>query len=199
MRERQRSGFGFGPGLVVLTLFLLLLAACGSNSPTGAVLEEGTPASPPESATTVAEAMVEGEVPAEATPVAKAGLPPEGPQHFVGCAFRTGQNAIIGVPAEVTLPAGVVLEPGDEVAVYNDDGSVCAGASMWLGANIAITAWGDDSQTEIIDGLQEGEPLRFRLWDASAEREVELREASYIEGDGFYRTDGIYVVGALSP
>jgi hypothetical protein len=119
------------------------------------------------------------------------------PRHFANCAFRTGQNAIIGIPADVGLIGDLVLEPGDEIAVMAADDTVCAGAAVWSGANIALTAWGDDSQTEAVDGLLEGELLQFRLWDASENQELDISQVTYREGSDRYQVDGIYIVESM--
>ena len=120
-----------------------------------------------------------------------------GTQHFTDCAFRTGTNAVIGVPAAVRLEGGLDLEPGDEIGIFTPDGSQCTGAAVWTGSNIAIAAWQDDPQTDEIDGLQEGDELLFIVWDASAGEEVKVTAVGFEMGDGVYTADGIYVVGQL--
>lgn len=120
------------------------------------------------------------------------------PRHFDDCAFRTGNNATIAVPANVTINGGLVLAVDDEIAVFTPDGLICAGMTPWDGKNIAITAWGDDSQTPTVDGLREGELMAFRIWDDSAGQELVVSQAAYSIGDGLYAVDGIFVVSAFT-
>jgi hypothetical protein len=116
--------------------------------------------------------------------------------HFSNCVTRTGNNATIAVPADVEIN-GPALMPGDEIAVFTPDGSICAGVSVWSGANIAITAWGDDSQTTLIDGLRDGEPMVFRVWLASMARDLPVDRASFSLGDGIYTADSIHAIAGL--
>jgi hypothetical protein len=120
-----------------------------------------------------------------------------GTVHFVDCAFRTGGNATIGVPLAITQEGGISLVPGDEIAIFTPDGAVCAGAAVWSGSNIAITAWGDDSQSEPIEGMQEGDEFLFRIWDESARQELAVSAVTYELGDGKYTIDGIFVVNSF--
>lgn len=121
-----------------------------------------------------------------------------GAVHFVDCAFRTGGNATIGIPAAIVQEGGIALEPGDEIAIFTPDGATCTGAAVWNGSNTAISAWGDDPQSDAVDGLQEGDELRFRIWDQSAGEEIDISAAAYELGDGKYTADGIYVVSRLA-
>ncbi len=97
--------------------------------------------------------------------------------YFTDCSSRTGSNAtvIITDSAEPTL-AGQPLSPGVEIATYSLDG-LCAGVGTWDGSSLAVTVWGDDSQTEEKDGLAEGERFVYRLWDPNAEVELSASNA----------------------
>lgn len=121
-----------------------------------------------------------------------------GAVHFVDCAFRTDGNAVIGIPKDVAQAGGVNLEPGDEIAVFTPDGMVCAGAAVWTGENVAIAAWADKEDTEGLEGLKGGDPLRFRIWDKSSGDELDVTSVTFVQGDNSYVIDGIYVVGSLS-
>lgn len=121
-----------------------------------------------------------------------------GASHFVDCAFRTDRNAVIGIPKDVIQSGGVNLEPGDEIAVFTPDGTICVGAAVWTGENVAIAAWGDKGDTELIEGLQEDDQLRFRIWDQSTGNEMDISTVTYLQGDGFYIADGIYVVESMA-
>lgn len=120
-----------------------------------------------------------------------------GAVHFVDCAFRTGGNATIGVPLVIAQEGGFDLEPGDEIGVFTPDGKVCAGAGVWTGNNIAIAAWSDNSDTDQIEGMQEGDTFHFRIWDQSTGEEIDVTAVTYEFGDGKYTVDGIYVVNSF--
>jgi hypothetical protein len=120
------------------------------------------------------------------------------PRHFESCAFATGDNATIGVKTDLAIDGGLVLEAGDEIAIFTPDGSICAGMEPWSGKNIAITAWGDDTITEEIDGLRSGEEMAFRIWDESENKEIAVSEVEYSYGNGIYSIDGIYIVSSFT-
>ncbi len=150
---------------------------------------------PGSSATTTATATPDPSgTPASLTPTA---VPGATPPNFNACAFRTGNNATVGVTADVTVTGGLTLAPGDQIAIFSADGSLCAGVEPWSGENIAIAAWGDDPQTQDIDGLQSGEEMAFRIWDKS-ESLLFAAVATYSLGNGFFQPDGIYKVSSFS-
>jgi hypothetical protein len=120
-----------------------------------------------------------------------------GGTHFQGCVSNTGNNATVMIPASVPISDNFVLEPGDEIAIFNPSGSICAGLQAWTGNNIAITAWGDDTQTPSVDGLLSGEHMAYRIWDASAGIEYPDVTATYSQGDGIYSVNSIHIIGAL--
>jgi hypothetical protein len=121
------------------------------------------------------------------------------PRHFNNCADQAELNATIGIMTDVLIDGSLVLEIDDEIAIFTPDGSICAGMRPWDGKNTAITAWGDDSQTEEIDGLRSGEEMVFRIWDNSANKEIAVKDVSYSFGNGIYMPDGIYVVKSFTP
>jgi len=123
--------------------------------------------------------------------------PPEpGMMHFTPDTFNTGGNAVLLIPAGIPVSiAGESLEPGDEIGVFSP-GGICCGAGNWEGVSLAVTVWGDDSQTGEIDGFLEGEPLVLKVWDVSAGREYVAR-AAFENSDGKYRSDGVYVAAGL--
>lgn len=209
--------------LLLLALFVAaaVLIAIGSRVPAGEAEEAAVPqdsvAQEPEEETQDAqetEAGQEEQQPQQAqearraaetvvqaappVPTAQSSSDVTGAVHFVDCAFRTGGNATIGIPAAIVQEGGIVLEPGDEIAIFTPDGATCTGAVVWNGSNTAISAWGDDPQSDAVDGLQEGDELRFRIWDQSAGEEIDISAAAYELGDGKYTADGIYVVSRLA-
>lgn len=129
------------------------------------------------------------------TPPSNAGLG----DHFLSCVGRTGANASIVVPVDVVANnGGLTLAAGDEIAVFTPDDSLCVGVVIWTGQNVAITAWGDDSQTDALDGLREGEQMRFKIWRKATAQESIVQDVLFSLGDGIYATDSLHAVVALT-
>ena len=83
-------------------------------------------------------------------------------------------NATIHVPASdsLTLPNGRPIEPSDTIAVYTDD-QACAGYGVWTEAGATFAAAGPDS-IQSNNGYTTGEPLKFEVFDVSAESATDL-------------------------
>lgn len=148
-----------------------------------------TPTKTPQGQTTPATATMQ---PSATPTVAGSG------QHFADCVSSTGNNATIAVPNDTQISGGLTLAAGDEVAVFTPDGQICAGVEVWLGQNIAITVWGDDSQTPQQDGLQTGDVMRFHIWDASESVQYEATEVTYSTGNGIFSPDSIHVLNSMT-
>jgi hypothetical protein len=80
------------------------------------------------------------------------------------CDFRTGVNATLILPDSVRITVrGAALQAGDQLAVFSPSGR-CAGVLTWTGEAAALTVWGDNDQTpDIVEGMTDGDPLRFRV------------------------------------
>jgi hypothetical protein len=91
-----------------------------------------------------------------------AGITP--PEHFKFIS-KTGENAIIVITTDTkpNYSDGSQLVVGDEIGIFTSAG-LCCGAVVWENINAAITVWGDDSQTESIDGFHAGDALNFRVY-----------------------------------
>lgn len=125
------------------------------------------------------------------------GLGTEPMSQFADCITGTGNNATIAVPADIFLENNTVLSVGDEISIFTPDGSICAGFITWTGHNTAITAWGDDTQTEAIDGLREGEQMLFRIWKQSSRRTLDVNWIEFSMGDGSYSANSLHTISAL--
>ena len=122
---------------------------------------------------------------------------------FVECAVRTGQNASVFIRADVNPTInGVLLDEGDEIVVLDQSGA-CAGKATWTGETASITVWGDDEMTDVVDGLQLGERLRFIVYDVSENAVFGSQEASAevvfdsefpFDDEGTYRPDALFNV-----
>jgi hypothetical protein len=102
------------------------------------------------------------------------------------------------VPATVVVSGGLILSAGDQIAVFTPNEEICAGVAAWTGSNIAITAWGDDSLTPGIDGLQSGQAMAFRIWDQSTGQERLVSSATFSMGNGIYTVDSIHAISAFT-
>ncbi|MFH0988474.1 MAG: cohesin domain-containing protein [bacterium] len=115
---------------------------------------------------------------------------------------NTGKTANVAIPNAInpTIGATHALRTGDAVGVFfsRNDSLICAGSSLWQeGQNIAITAWGDNDQTTMKDGFNEGELICFKIWDGRAGKEY-FAKVAYQSGPGVnYQTNGIYALSSL--
>jgi len=81
----------------------------------------------------------------------------------------------------------------DEVGVFTPAG-LLAGCGAWVEGNpLGIAVWGDDNETELIDGFRNNEQLNFRVWDHRAER-VYPATPHFIEGPRVYQTNALSVL-----
>lgn len=109
---------------------------------------------------------------------------------------NTGNNMTIIIPAAINpLIDSIAIEAGDEIGVFTPTG-LCVGGGVWQGSNIALTVWGDDDQTSVVDGIKYGETLQYRLWDAFADKEYGAA-VTYTSGGPGYTVDGIAVLASL--
>ena len=123
-------------------------------------------------------------------------------QAFDNC-LQNINNATVIVPtsAQATV-AGDPLEAGDEIAVFTSDGT-CAGQGAWDGESLSISAAGEDSQTQ--RGFTSGEPLSFRVWDASTQASYDMEvvyepcDASdpLCKDEGVYENDVVYTLDRI--
>ena len=185
--------------LIVVVFVISFTAACAEtnrattdapDSPVGTIEQLPEPTEVPR------QPDVQEESDETRTPQPTAANSPSGP--YFDCTVNAEENAVIAVTIDTLIRGDFVLESGDEIAVFNPDGDICAGMEVWTGQNIVITAWGDDSQTDEIDGLVTGDPLHFRIWDDSLQTEYQVSDVNYEMGDGLFVKDGIYIVGALT-
>ncbi|MBN2011987.1 T9SS type A sorting domain-containing protein [candidate division KSB1 bacterium] len=81
----------------------------------------------------------------------------------------------------------IEMEPGDEIGVFTP-GGLCVGASVFTGLlPLSVVAYQDDPQTDDIDGYISGEPMLFRVWDASNGDETEFAAIPHYNlGDGTF-------------
>jgi hypothetical protein len=117
---------------------------------------------------------------------------------------HTGYNATVTIPNSAIITVNnQPLEPGDEIGAFRSD-SLCVGAVVWDGTQTAITVWGNNDQTEEIDGMVFGDTISFRIWRKStgaeySQNHVSFRSGSPVtNGDGIYVHDGLYILDTLT-
>ncbi|MFC1569977.1 fibronectin type III domain-containing protein, partial [bacterium] len=112
---------------------------------------------------------------------------------------NTGENATVVITEDIQpgYSDGTPLSERDEIGVFTSEG-LCCGAVVWESENTAITVWGDDSQTDAVDGFQPGDTLLFYVYSHSADCEY-LTSVLFQEGNlPTYQVDGIYVLTELT-
>jgi hypothetical protein len=100
----------------------------------------------------------------------------DGGLHFT---FTTTNKLMtLKVPEDADLLLdGVQISTGDEIGVFTQD-YVCVGAVEWEGTQVFFNVYGATS-TPPVDGLQEGEEMIYKFWDASANEEFEVSEVGH--------------------
>lgn len=124
-------------------------------------------------------------------------------QHFSDCLTQTntGTSATVVVTSsvETKLPDETSLQEGDELALVTNDGN-CAGMKTWpadaQAVSLAVAGPQASTITNTDSGFELGEPLKFKVWDASEDVVYNLGEAvTYApcdDGDPICRSDGTY-------
>jgi len=98
------------------------------------------------------------------------------PAHFTGVHRAAEYLFVYGTSLTI---AGEPAQPGDEVGVVSAAGILCgAGVVVEAGKYPAVSVYKDDPMTAAADGAVADEPLEFRLYDASADREYGTLETS---------------------
>ncbi len=117
---------------------------------------------------------------------------PEGQGHF----FYTITNANHSILVLSAIFNEEPLAIGDEVAAFTTN-DICAGVAILqeLGDQpFGFGAWGDDLDTQPVEGFANGERMMFRYWDASASREYSGVESIIEEGPAEYSPNGFTVL-----
>ncbi|MGB1250737.1 MAG: hypothetical protein ACPG8W_09015, partial [Candidatus Promineifilaceae bacterium] len=119
---------------------------------------------------------------------------------FEECVSVTGNNATVALPTSAAIILdgnSVSLANGDEIAFFKADSSLCAGKGIWSGGNLAITIWGDNSETPETDGLNAGETFIIKLWLTTTQQEY-TAVVTYSVGNGVYQPNGLQVINSLN-
>lgn len=104
---------------------------------------------------------------------------------------NTGVNHFISVHQD----AQTSFDIGDQVGVFDSDGTCVGIAEVCEQCNMLLVAYGDDEYTDAKDGLTEGEKMTFRLFKPSTGQEYSLK-ATY--GNEMPNTDGLFEINGMS-
>jgi hypothetical protein len=90
------------------------------------------------------------------------------------------------------------LEDGEIITIYNQNG-LCCGAAIFNTENLVITAFGDDPSTPVIDGMVEGEPMQFRVFNPETGKEFPLTVefGNQMPQGGYFVNHGLSVVKSM--
>ncbi len=108
---------------------------------------------------------------------------------------NTGNNHTILISKDIPISINYVpIDSGDYLGVFFDSlGTLaCAGYVMWQNSTTALAAWGEDSG---LDGFVTGEKFKWKIWDASLNKEFEA--IATFNGEDFFNYD-TYVSNGMS-
>ena len=92
---------------------------------------------------------------------------------------------------------GEPVPTGWEIGLFTPD-NLLAGAGVWRdGGRLGISAWGDDAQTQIIDGFRDNELIAFRVWDNEADIEYYV-DTELIDGNLSWSTNGFAAINLIA-
>ena len=108
---------------------------------------------------------------------------------------NTGNNHTILISADIPISINYVpIDSGDYLGVFFDSLGylACAGYTMWQNSTTALAAWGEDSG---LDGFVTGEKFKWKIWDASLNKEFDA--IAEFNGEDFFNFD-TYVSNGMS-
>jgi len=133
----------------------------------------------------------------EKTFTTSAPIPPSSSWNFTE---MTGNNAILILPTSINPKIDERnFAKGDAIGFFykRNNQFVCGGYGIWNNANLAITVWGDDTETPLKDGFAPNEDYTVKIWDAQEGRDYDA-EVTYSSGNAYYTVDGYSVIGSLN-
>lgn len=118
-------------------------------------------------------------------------------QSFENCVSGTGENATVAVQTTTVFEqngAVIDLQPGDVIAAFSADNSLCVGSVTWADSTTAITVWGDNAQTAAVDGMTSGEVANFRVWRQQENVEYAIEQAEFSMGSAAYAANRFSII-----
>ena len=99
---------------------------------------------------------------------------------------NTGNNHTILIPQTATITVdGIPAVAGDYIGVFYDSlgTEACAGYIEYdPTTNLALSAWGDDSQTNAKDGFDANELFTYKIWNSQTNEFVDFLSVTYNTG-----------------
>jgi len=105
--------------------------------------------------------------------------------------LNTGNNMQIVIPENVWEST---VEEGSEISAYNAVGKL-VGATVYSNPTTVLTLWGNDVNTELVDGLLVNEPVALKVWNNERLRDFEITNWSI--GANSYEIDAVNVVSSI--
>ncbi len=91
--------------------------------------------------------------------------------------------------------AGIEVNPGDEVAAFDNAGTIVGWGTVDSELRCGLAVWGDDLELEGKQGLLEDEKFNLQLWQTALAKELPLDAQKVLEGNGLtYATDDFSAV-----
>lgn len=100
----------------------------------------------------------------------------------------TSTNHTILIPTAAAIDIdGTPISVGDYLGVFFDNNGVaeCGGYILYDGTTLALTAWGDDTQTSMKDGFNDAEAFQWKIWQAATNSEYDATAVYSPIGAGF--------------
>jgi hypothetical protein len=95
--------------------------------------------------------------------------------------------------------SGKDLPEGSQITAISSDGTVVGSGFVDANGRCGLAVWGDDPETDRLDGLTEGEMFELRVWDAEKGVEFVPEIVQFLEGDALvYEPDGLVVLDLKS-
>lgn len=113
---------------------------------------------------------------------------------------NTGKDATILIPMSINPKVDKRnIATGDAIGIFYSSGNEmkCAGYGVWNNANLAITIWGDNSQTSEKDGFADGEKYFIKMWDGQNGKELYVQYTISSGPDSFAK-DAYTILGQLN-
>lgn len=110
----------------------------------------------------------------------------------------TSISALVGIRASINPTLGnEPLQPGDEIGAFTPDG-LCAGMVVWNGINTVLTVYGAEGEPTLLPGMGSGQPIAYRIWRTTLEREFTRTAVTYASGDGLFQANALFVLDSFS-
>ncbi len=94
------------------------------------------------------------------------------PEHFIDF-VETGTSHRITI-TNLTMEDDRVSS-GWEIGIFTPDDILTGGEVWYRGGRLTLSAYGDDPETDEVEGFDEGEYIRIRAWDRESGREYQAR------------------------